>query len=118
MALAVYRAEHGSYPESIDQLVPAVLERLPVEVFSGKPFVYKRSADGFLLYGVGVNGVDEGGSNERYRVLKGQSIDSLDEVQAESQQSQIPKDADDNSILVPRPAFELPAITRPGTDQP
>jgi type II secretory pathway pseudopilin PulG len=118
VALAVYRAEHGSYPESIDQLVPAVLERLPVEVFSGKPFVYKRSADGFLLYGVGVNGVDEGGSNERYRVLNGQSIDDLDEAEAESQQSQIPTGADDNSILVPRPAFELPKIMAPTTEQP
>ena len=118
VALAVYRAEHGAYPESIDQLVPGVIERLPVEVFSGKPFVYKRSADGFLLYGVGANGIDEGGSNERYRVLNGISIDSLDEVQAESQQSQIPKDADDNSILVPRPAFELPKIMAPTTEQP
>jgi hypothetical protein len=117
-ALAVSRAEHDAYPESIDKLVPGVIERLPVEVFSAKPFIYKRSADGFLLYGVGANGMDEGGSNERYRVLNGISIDSLDEVQAEAQQSQIPKDADDNSILVPRPRFELPAITRPGTDQP
>jgi hypothetical protein len=109
-ALAVYRAEHGAYPESIDKLVPGVIERLPVEVFSAKPFVYKRSADGYLLYGVGANGIDDGGSNERYRVLNGQSIDDLDEAEAESQQSQIPKDADDNSILVPRPAFELPKV--------
>jgi hypothetical protein len=109
-ALAVYRAEHGGYPESIDKLVPGVIERLPVEVYSAKPFVYKRSADGFLLYGVGANAIDEGGSNEQYRVLNGISIDSLDEAEAESQQSQIPKDADDNSILVPRPKFELPKL--------
>jgi hypothetical protein len=117
-ALAVHRAEHGAYPESLDELVPGVIERLPADRISGKPFVYKRGAEGFLLYGVGPNGIDEGGSNERYRVLKGQEIDLLDELEAEAQQMKIPKDADDISILVPRPAFELPKIMAPTTEQP
>ncbi|HEY3393496.1 MAG TPA: hypothetical protein VGK58_12370 [Lacipirellulaceae bacterium] len=118
-ALAVYRAEHGTYPESTDELVPGVIERLPVEVFSGKPFAYKRSADGYLLYGVGANGIDEGGSNEKYRVQNGQPIDDmLDQAEAEARQSQIPKDADDNSILVPRPAFELPEMSSEGAEVP
>jgi hypothetical protein len=115
-ALAVYRAEHGAYPATIDELVPGVIARLPVDVLSGKPFVYKRGAEGFLLYGVGPNGKDEGGSNERYRVLKGQEIDLLDELEAEAQQIQIPKDADDISILVPRPAFELPKVVEPSAE--
>jgi hypothetical protein len=109
-ALAVHRAEHGAYPATIDELVPGVIERLPVDRLSGKPLIYKRGAEGFLLYGVGPNGKDEGGSNERYRVFKGQEIDLLDELEAEAQQMKIPKDADDISILVPRPAFELPKM--------
>ena len=32
-----------------DQLVPGVLEALPVDVFSGKPFVYNRDGNGYLL---------------------------------------------------------------------
>jgi hypothetical protein len=115
-ALAVYRAEHGAYPESIDQLLPAIIERLPVDVFSGMPFVYKRSEEGYLLYGLGANGTDEGGSNETYRVLKGGQIDMLDESEAEARQMQIPKGADDFSILVPRPAFELPKTMVPTTE--
>jgi hypothetical protein len=115
-ALAVYRAEHGAYPTTIDELVPGIIERLPVDLFSGMPFVYKRSEEGYLLYGLGANGTDEGGSNEMYRVLKGQQIDMLEESEAEAQQMQIPKGADDFSILVPRPAFELPKTMAPTTE--
>ncbi|HEX2474099.1 MAG TPA: hypothetical protein VHK01_05110 [Lacipirellulaceae bacterium] len=112
-ALAVYRAEHSAYPESIDELVPDIIERMPVDVFSGQPFVYKRSKEGYLLYGVGANGSDEAGSNESHRVLNGQEIDVLDEAEADAKELQIPKGADDFSILVPRPAFELPKVVEP-----
>jgi hypothetical protein len=117
-ALALYRAAHGAYPESLDELVPDIIERLPVDVLSGKPFVYKRSEEGYLLYGIGANGTDEGGSNERYRLLNGQEIDRLDEVEADAdaQQMQIPKNADDFSIRVPRPAFELPKVVEQPAD--
>ena len=30
-------------------------------MFSGKELVYKPNASGFLLYSIGVNGIDEGG---------------------------------------------------------
>jgi hypothetical protein len=116
-ALAVYRAEHGAYPASIDELRPQVIERLPVDALSGKVFIYKRQAEGFLLYGVGANGADDGGSNEQHRVLTGQQIDMLDESEAEARQAQIPKGADDFSILVPRPKFELPKTTAPTIEQ-
>jgi hypothetical protein len=115
-ALAVHRAEHGAYPGSLDELLPNLVERLPVDVFGGKPFVYKRSADGYLLYGTGANGVDDGGSHETHRVLNGQKLDLLDEAEADKLQSEIPMGADDISIRVPRPAFELPKINPPGED--
>jgi hypothetical protein len=117
-ALAVYRAKHSAYPESLDELVPGVIERMSVDVLSGKPFVYKRSADGYLLYGLGANGSDEGGSSEWYGALNGQQLDTLDEVDADALRSQIPMGADDICIRVPRPAFELPKITAPAGEQP
>ena len=107
-ALAVFRAEHGAYPEKLADLVPGVLERLPVDLYSGKPPVYKRDGEGYLLYSAGENGRDDGGSNERERILKGQPLDDLGQTKADVMMPQIPTGADDISIRVPRPAFELP----------
>ena len=63
-ALAVYRAEHGAYPDKLDDLVPSVLESLPVDLYNSKPFVYKRDGDGYLLYSLGGNGSDDGGQQQ------------------------------------------------------
>jgi hypothetical protein len=56
-ALAAYRAETGRYPAKLDDLAPKV----PVDLFSGKPLVYRPTDTGYLLYSVGVNGRDEEG---------------------------------------------------------
>jgi type II secretory pathway pseudopilin PulG len=115
-ALAVYRAEHGSYPERLDELVPGVLDSLPVDLFGGKPFAYKRDGAGYLLYSFGQNGGDDGGSNEQLRILKGRPIDELAEAAAQSPGTVMPSGADDMSIRVPRPAFELPNLPQPAGD--
>ena len=61
-ALAIYRAENGEYPERLEQLVPAALAELPSDPFTGRPFVYQRTDDGFRLYSVGDNQQDDGGA--------------------------------------------------------
>jgi hypothetical protein len=109
-ALAVFRVEQGEYPESLDALVPGVVAELPVDLYQSKPFVYFRIDDGFLLYSTGENGTDDGGSNARYSVFEGRSMSELDESQGESMEAKIPAGADDISIRVPRPAFELPEV--------
>ena len=60
-ALGAYRADSGRYPATLGELVPKYLAALPADLFSGKPLAYKPSADGFLVYSVGVNGTDDGG---------------------------------------------------------
>jgi len=46
----------------LDELVEAgLLEALPTDPFSDKPFVYKRTDDGFTLYSFGENLIDDGG---------------------------------------------------------
>jgi hypothetical protein len=60
-ALAAYRLENARYPKKLDELVPRYLGRIPDDVFSGKPPIYKPSASGYLLYSVGPNGKDDGG---------------------------------------------------------
>ena len=53
---------HGQYPEQLSQLIPDYLAAVPADPVDGKPLRYRRSEGGtFLLYSVGVNGVDDGG---------------------------------------------------------
>jgi hypothetical protein len=109
-ALAVYRAEHGAYPEELGQLTSGAVSQLPTDLYSGKAFIYQPNGKGYLLYSVGANGIDDGGSNQQLRVLQGQPLDGFDEARSDALEQQIPKDADDISILVPRPKFELPKL--------
>ena len=60
-ALAAYRRDHGKYPAKLDALAPDYLAAVPQDLFSGKPLIYRPDEKGYLLYSVGINGVDEGG---------------------------------------------------------
>ena len=61
-ALERYFLLHGTYPESLEALVPTLLDRVPTDVIDGAPLRYRRTDDGrYLLYGVGWNGRDNGG---------------------------------------------------------
>ena len=60
-ALAAYHGNHRRYPEKLDALAPRYLEGVPDDLFSGKALIYRSSGTGYLLYSVGVNGLDEGG---------------------------------------------------------
>ncbi len=116
-ALAVYRAEHGDYPQKLDDLVPGVLEKLPVDLYHAKPFIYKRIDDGYLLYSPGGNGQDDGGSNGQMRVFEGRSLDDDNNSSAaQPPQPAIPTGADDISIRVPRPPLKPPQ-TAPSKDE-
>ena len=49
-ALRIWQLEHdGHYPESLSALVPGILPSLPLDPYSGKPFLYRRSAGQTLL---------------------------------------------------------------------
>jgi hypothetical protein len=63
IALAHYKAEHGEYPENVDVLVPKYLSVVPTDLFAGTPLVYKTRANGYLLYSLGANQVDDGGKS-------------------------------------------------------
>ncbi|MCA9027338.1 MAG: hypothetical protein KDA86_19165 [Planctomycetaceae bacterium] len=60
-ALAAHRAEAGSFPQSLEELVPQQMDALPLDPFSGKPFRYRLTDNGFLLYSVGPNTFDDNG---------------------------------------------------------
>lgn len=62
IALKRYQLKHGQFPETLASLIPEFLPAELLDPMSGKPFLYRReSADDFLLYSVGNDGVDGGG---------------------------------------------------------
>jgi hypothetical protein len=62
LALARWRAEKGEYPASLDQLTAAgLLTDLPMDPWSDKPLIYRRTGDNFILYSLGPNFEDNGG---------------------------------------------------------
>jgi hypothetical protein len=61
LAIRAYRLDHGRNPAKLADLVPEYLSGLPKDPFSGGQFVYRLTPKGYLLYSVGVNGVDDGG---------------------------------------------------------
>lgn len=61
-ALERYRLAHGAYPATLDELVPAYLDRVPVDVLEGGALRYRlESPTVFHLYSVGPDGQDNGG---------------------------------------------------------
>ena len=54
VALRRYRLERGEYPADLAALVPAYLERLPIDAVTGRPPVYAQRGAGFTLKGQGV----------------------------------------------------------------
>lgn len=63
LAMRVYELDHGRLPESLGELVPGYLPRLPEDTFSAtlEPLRYLPDADRPLLYSVGPNGQDDKG---------------------------------------------------------
>src|SRR5581483_10287575 len=60
-ALAAYQRDQGHFPAKLDELCPKYLKDVPGDLFSGKPLLYRLVAQGYLLYSIGPNGVDDGG---------------------------------------------------------
>ena len=62
-ALERYQLAHGGYPENLDVLVPQFIDTLPHDVIGGQPLPYRRTDAGkYLLYSVGWNETDDGGT--------------------------------------------------------
>ena len=81
LALRAYRAGRGAYPAALNELAPAYLGRIPGDPFApGKGLGYARQAGGYVLYSVGPDGKDDGGTpvdnpaargSKRHRIEEG-----------------------------------------------
>jgi hypothetical protein len=62
LALQRYKADKGSFPDDLQQLVTAgYLRQLPLDVYSDKPLVYRKTDESFILYSFGEDFKDDGG---------------------------------------------------------
>jgi hypothetical protein len=60
MALKAYKNDNNSLPDSLDKLVPNYISGVPLDPFDGKLIRY--SASKKIIYSVGNNTIDDGGS--------------------------------------------------------
>lgn len=59
-----YRQRYGQYPETLDPLLrlegfPAPPADVAIDAFTDEQFVYRRDGDGFVLYSLGANLIDD-----------------------------------------------------------
>lgn len=67
LELLRWRLEKNQYPSTLSELAADGFLKLPIDPWSGKPLVYKKTDDSFILYSIGENFVDNGGE---YGVLE------------------------------------------------
>ncbi len=61
LALAAYKEQTGSYPDDLTALVPDFIDEIPLDPFTGNPFIYRTEGVSFILYSLGPNLTDDGG---------------------------------------------------------
>lgn len=60
LAIKAYKIDKGDYPPSLDDLVPDYIDSVPNDPYSNQPIKYSLSKK--IIYSVGKDGVDAGGS--------------------------------------------------------
>jgi len=65
-SVAAFRADSGTLPETLDDLVPDYMPELPADPWTGEPLKYRPEGDGYTLYSVGPDGEDHDGLSERW----------------------------------------------------
>jgi hypothetical protein len=78
LAIRGYRRDVGNFPPSLESLVPGWLEEVPVDPFSGHPLIYRADAEGYLVYSVGQDEIDDGGIFDEWVGTTAQTDLSLD----------------------------------------
>jgi hypothetical protein len=62
LAVERYRLARGALPETLQDLVARYIPDVPSDPFDGKPLRYKRLERGYVVYSVGPDGADDGGT--------------------------------------------------------
>jgi len=62
VALKRYHLRHKKFPKSLDGLVPEFVSKVPIDYMDGRPLRYRPDGDQFVLWSVGLDGKDDGGT--------------------------------------------------------
>jgi hypothetical protein len=60
LAVEQYHAQHGEYPRTLDQVASIVGGAIPLDPFTGQPYVYQPSSGSFFLYSAMGSAIDPG----------------------------------------------------------
>jgi len=63
IALALYEAKTGTFPAKLADLAPRYVKALPKDLFTGKALLYSRQGKGCVVYSIGKNLRDDGGTD-------------------------------------------------------
>jgi len=74
LALKIYKIKNKTYPEKLENLVPAFLDKVPIDPFSGKNIVYNKSSSWFQIYSFGPNMRDDGGISREDKIISSRSL--------------------------------------------
>jgi hypothetical protein len=61
IAIELFRRKNERYPSSLSELVPACVNTVPLDPFSGQPLIYRVTTNSYLLYSIGPDRKDDGG---------------------------------------------------------
>jgi hypothetical protein len=87
----------------LEELVPAILPTVPLDLYTEQPFIYQRKDDGgYLLYSVSDNGIDDGGTNRDGEIINGEWV--------EEEPDDFDREATDEVLRVPQPGFKFPEL--------
>lgn len=71
IANRIYRQKHGKFADSLNQLTPEILPALPLDPFTGKDYIYRKTDKGFIVYSIGDNLKDDNGISQKEKGWKG-----------------------------------------------
>jgi hypothetical protein len=100
LALEAYHRKHGTYPESLDALVPDLLPAVPTDRITGAPVRYRLVDGKPVVYSLGDDRVDDGGRPPTTKGGKPDNRSAANWVTPDSNKNAI---ADGDWVLYPQP---------------
>jgi hypothetical protein len=71
LAIERHRLKHGELPDTLDALIGEFIDRVPVDPFDGEAVRYRKlEKNGYTLYIIGEDGVDDGGLDRKQMAEK------------------------------------------------
>ncbi|MDR1925484.1 MAG: hypothetical protein LBQ66_14020 [Planctomycetaceae bacterium] len=68
-ALELYQRENGQYPDNLEALVPKYISVIPDDIFASQKLTYKKNDNGYILYSLGLNEIDDNGDAQQFKDL-------------------------------------------------